>query len=467
MEKLFLHYSKINLSLLGKITVIKTLAVPQLVYLLTVLPSPGKAFFDQIDKLFKSFIWGRSTKIKLRQLEQDISQGGLKLTNLRFLHYGLKLSWIKRLVNTEGGWQSLFEHVFNMEKFRFWELDTKSIFDICSAPDTNPFWSEVFKIWIEYKEFYTSFDPRCYPLWGTSFIKNTNLLKLRTVFESYGLHYLNDILNRAGEIYGYEDLCNKVNKRLNFVDYFSLKHSIPRKWRIGLQDKLDQNKVEQLPLTNLLKMPKICKGVYQKFLEKEQVIRPHKQKWSLALTENIQEEDWEYFYKSNFQCTIDSKLRSFQYKVLLRAIPTNKYLLQCKLKDSDKCYFCNQTTESLEHLLWFCPQVQTFWDKFRCLFNPRTFPNNSMTAKSVLLGYRGNEDRIINHMFNLAKYYIFMTKCRETKLDFEQFKRTVVYTYKLESKIAHDNASKNMDFYSKWYPLYAIIMNSNNSDWCI
>ena len=41
-----------------------------------------------------------------------------------------------------------------------------------------------------------------------------------------------------------------------------------------------------------------------------------------------------------------------------------------------------------------------------------------------MLGYRGqNNDRILNHMFHLAKYYIFVTKCREKTLNLEQFKR--------------------------------------------
>ena len=47
IEKLLLHYSKLDLNLLRKVTVIKTLAVPQLVYFLIALPSPGEPFFLQ------------------------------------------------------------------------------------------------------------------------------------------------------------------------------------------------------------------------------------------------------------------------------------------------------------------------------------------------------------------------------------------------------------------------------------
>ena len=50
IEKLFNLYKRFNLSIIGKVTVIKTLSLPKLVYLLTVLPNP-----DQKTELTKWF----------------------------------------------------------------------------------------------------------------------------------------------------------------------------------------------------------------------------------------------------------------------------------------------------------------------------------------------------------------------------------------------------------------------------
>ena len=74
----------------------------------------------------------------------------------------------------------------------------------------------------------------------------------------------------------YEGISTLLNKRLNFVDCYSLKHSIPRKWRSRFKDKLHEYKIEQHAITNLLKLQKTCRGVYQTFLKKLQVTRPHK-----------------------------------------------------------------------------------------------------------------------------------------------------------------------------------------------
>ena len=46
-----------NLSIIGKVTVIKTLALPKLVYLLTVLPNPDQKIMNRIDQMFSNFLW--------------------------------------------------------------------------------------------------------------------------------------------------------------------------------------------------------------------------------------------------------------------------------------------------------------------------------------------------------------------------------------------------------------------------
>ena len=40
---------------------------------------------------------------------------------------------------------------------------------------------------------------------------------------------------------------------------------------------------------------------------------------------------WEVAYQMAHRCTIDMKLRNFQYKYLMRIVPNNKYLFKCKL----------------------------------------------------------------------------------------------------------------------------------------
>ena len=79
----------------------------------------------------------------------------------------------------------------------------------------------------------------------------------------------------------------------------------------------------------------------------------------------------------NFIIQFSSNLRSFQYKLLHRA----KYLFQCKIKDSDLCYFCHETTESLEYVFWFCSKVKKFLDEV----NYCQLPENFMIPKFMFM----------------------------------------------------------------------------------
>ena len=44
--------------------------------------------------------------------------------------------------------------------------------------------------------------------------------------------------------------------------------------------------------------------------------------------------------QNRLQATKDIRLQNFQYKCFMRIIPTNKYLLKCKIEETALCEFC-------------------------------------------------------------------------------------------------------------------------------
>jgi len=69
---------------MGKLTVVKTYALPKLIYPLTVLNNPNMKLIEDIQKDIFKFIWnGKPDKIKRSILYQQYEFGGLKLTNLK------------------------------------------------------------------------------------------------------------------------------------------------------------------------------------------------------------------------------------------------------------------------------------------------------------------------------------------------------------------------------------------------
>ena len=455
IEKLFTLYKRFHLSLVGKITVIKTMAIPKLVYLFTVLPTPDTNIMDKIERIISDFLWEGKARVARTFLEKDINEGGLKLTNVKLFNYALKLTWVKRILVKNGDWQTIFQvNVNTLNRKSCFELDIESL-KLLQGKFSNAFWKDVFAAWVAYKtDFCDKIDPRTYPIWDTYYITNSNLRKRSKELQNIGIKYLNDLISLCGGLFGYDEFIRTFNLQMNFVDFYSLMHSIPRKWKRDLNERLDKQCVYQEVIDSLLKMRKVCKESYSYMLSKDCKHRSHESKWCQVLQTHTRSFPWHEYYSCNFQCTVDSKMRAFQYKILLRIIPTNKYLKMCKITDNESCYFCNNDIESIEHLFYFCPIVKDFWVKLAERIKPHLDITSYLQPQNVLLGYLGIENRrCLNHLFNIVKRYIYSTKCNGNRLCLEYLEKIIKQYYTIENNLVH-MCNKSLEiFKKKWQPL--------------
>ena len=378
------------------------------------------------------------------------NEGGLKLTNLFLFNRALKLCWVKRLVEGNGKWQKLFETMQGLNKKHMWQLDQQSLLDI-EKRISKFFWRNVIAHWRYFITLHPyEVDLRKIPIFGSNLLNNDNLLMKRSSFEAEGLIYFNDLFDANGNLYGYENFVNSFAVNINFVDFYSLMHSIPRNYRTLDKIEIPHDYCCE-PLGVILITSKVCKNTYQTMVSKLDFQRMHTEKWNITFRKVISNFDWEYYYSIIFKCTIDTKMRSFQYRLLLRAIVTNKYLYFCKLSQTDKCYFCEVNTETIEHLFWHCSIVKNFWfkvfEKFKNVLNV----SEILKDENVLLGYKGEENTLlINHLLIIIKQYIYATKCLEHTLHTDSVLHKIEYHIKMEKVIAM-RTDKSIDlYYKKW-----------------
>ena len=91
-------WSSRDLTPIGKITIIKTFAVSQLVYLFTVLPLPPTHFFRELETLFYNFIWSKKPdKIKRSVLINRRCNGGLNMIDMECMAKSLHCKWPVKL----------------------------------------------------------------------------------------------------------------------------------------------------------------------------------------------------------------------------------------------------------------------------------------------------------------------------------------------------------------------------------
>ena len=458
--KILDFYNKLNLSLVGKITVIKTLIIPKLVYLFTVLPAPHKSYVKELENIFRAFIWNnKKPRITLNQLEKDISDGGLKLTNINAFCSALKLSWIKRLCTSQGNWQSLFECSVTQEKSLIWNLDCQSTKRFAVSV-TNLFWQDVLNSWWNYKSiFENEINIRTYPIWNSYFLLNDNIIQRKDELVNKGIYFINDLLDEQGQFYGYQEFIEKYQLQLNFVDFYSLTHSIPRKWRTEINNQLvklhDANLIQKC-VKDTIKALKVCRSSYWKFIDLVKTEKVFINKWNNILEESFTKDEWKDFFQLNFKATIENKLRAFQYKILTRVLPTKRYLMLCNISVNDICYFCEEEVETIEHLFWKCVKVQELLAALKPLISLSIQP--FFQIKHFIIGIKNiQNEKLVNHIFMIIKRYIYVTKCMDKNLNLLALLSYIKFHYTLEKNLIIKNNKNIGIFQEKWALLVPVI----------
>ena len=88
-----------NLTFFGKVMIIKSLGLSQLVYSASTLNFPEEITSILKTKLFR-YLWNnKKDKIKREGLYQDVHNGGLPMVDTEIMFKALKLAWIPRLLS--------------------------------------------------------------------------------------------------------------------------------------------------------------------------------------------------------------------------------------------------------------------------------------------------------------------------------------------------------------------------------
>ena len=135
-----------NLSLKGKIIILKTLILPQILFLFNLIYVP-KSVLDQIDKLFFSFLWNsKPSKVKRSTIIGSITSGGLKMVDIYIMHKVAKAMWIKRLSSIDQcHWKTLFLKLLAMKETLVNKRLDNTFFQKC----VTAFHKQVLESWTE------------------------------------------------------------------------------------------------------------------------------------------------------------------------------------------------------------------------------------------------------------------------------------------------------------------------------
>ena len=440
-----------RLSLLGKITVIKSLLASQLVYILSPLPSSHHDLKEIKDVFFK-FLWdGKQDKVKRTEIINDFAGGGLKMLDLQCFNRALKAKWIQRYLDphNRGKWKLFVEFSLIGHDINLLLQGNLNSDDVASLGIEDPFTKELIETWslLNFKKQLSNFGIT--PIWYNSLIRIDNKPIHYRNWSTAGIYFVNDLLEEDSQFLTFDTFKEKFAIKAHFLQYHGVICAISN---IKRKNHCPQMKSAKTDTKSLLSSEAFCKLAYKSFLTQTACIPCKSQeKW---LTEcnfcDVDTIDWGKSYTLAFLCTKESKLRVFQFKLLHRKLATNYFLFKIGIKSNDQCSFCKESSETLLHLFWDCPFVKSFWNEIsNWMKKSSCFLNEEFSFLSCIGLVNDTTNLLFHHALLIARYHIYFSKQKGFNPSWELFFRTILNCFDYERRYAIKTGTLR-NFNAKW-----------------
>ena len=148
---------------------------------------------------------------------------------------------------------------------------------------------------------------------------------------------------------------------------------------------------------------------------------------------------------------MDSKIRSFQYKILNDVLYLNKKLFLFGKASSPLCSFSNLDDETILHLFYECNFTKELWNRLSLFFNDSLHLPH-LSPQTACFGFPNTYSNCFlleNHILLLFKNYLYNSRTQGI-ITLSKFIRIIAKVKNIEKEIAGDNDQKIMLYNKKW-----------------
>lgn len=453
-------WDKLNLSLSGRIAVIKMNILPRLIFLFMNLPIiTNNGIFRDWNKELGKFVWrGKKARIKWIILKKESNRGGCSLPDLKLYYHACSLLWLQNwikldktnitdleAVNLKYGWHAYLE--YGMEKT---DKEFKNHIIRRSLIQT----------WKVIKEkFYSGI-----PLW----ISIQNAFFSGEVKKDKQLCYKELlIIDPKGEIKirSRQEL-ETSGKIINWLEYYQIKSKCKEDIKKG-EFEIQQNIIDKIIWDNDMgKVSKLYKILIHRELELETVTETMI-KWAQEIGHVIPFENWEKAWMQSNKFTCSQDLKENYLKTANRWYYTPLRLSKIYGIQENLCWKCQIKIGSYYHVWWTCKKIKKFWNriheeiqkiidlKFPCT------PEFYLLNMTSVLGIEKEKKywRLVLYLITSARIVLARYWKLKTTPNIEEWLEKIVEVRELD-KITVWNRKKSTDYWEReWQPLTMYLNN--------
>ena len=459
IQALFKIWLKRQLTPVGRVAILKSLILSKLIYLWILLPNPPIGMTNEIQASIFRFVWNnKNDRIGRKASIKNVVQGGIGIPDIRTYMNALKLTWIKKLLNSSHKWTHIIKSLHK-------RISLLSILgsSLCVENITNQFWKDVFKAYdtmgnkVKCENVY---EIDAEPL----FCNNNILVGKSPIFYADWLREnvctIGKLLKENRSFLSYNEFVNAYGIATNFLTYSgcinavkSFIHASGVPNADGKETKYDLSKV----LRVICSVQRGTKVFYDILINNN--VQPNCcKKWEERIFNRV---DWNVIFKK-VQSIKDVKLKWLQIRIVHRILGTNIITTKMGLENNNKCTFCQNYKENIQHLLWDCVITQNFWKTLERNIVEKCLNATALRFSEhvVLFGCDSNfrSDQTFDLLILLAKSYIYKCKMSKENPIFQVFINILKERYEIEKFMAKINM-RYCEFVQAWLPYTPLFVN--------
>jgi len=328
-------------------------------------------------------------------------------------------------LDTKSSWTFLPQHFYNCNNLNLFFSGNHPLISKKLIPT---FYSEIHTIYMKnFKNEPTNIIHTLnQSLWYNKYIKSNFDTGFIKNWSEKGINQIKDIVNEQCDLMTHAQLEKKYNLKTSFIHTLQLHTSIPKTWKQII--KQCTNKPKNIPDGNIIYpnnkettiQKTTCTNFYWHLIQNIQHVPNNIGKWCEQFQNfhNADKEIWHRIFKLPFQVIRNTKIQTFQYRVLHRIIPCKKWLHTLKIKDTNICDYCTES-DDISHFFIKCPKVKQFWHLLLnwlenvCNLQLQNIP---ILEECILFGYpycspdTHEKTDVINFCIIYAKYYIYIQR---------------------------------------------------------
>ena len=374
INRLLKTWTKLPLSLLGRINVLKMSVIPKLLYLFETLPVMiPMSQLKSLQRNFLNFIWNNTShRIASTVLLTTRARGGLGAPDIIKYYYATHLravaSWTSRYAPNR--WSEIEMSI------------TVPAHPCCMLwPSSDKYMSQLRKVCLNPMLFTLSIWKRCsgkYPL-SSPCSPLVNIIFNPEIPDSLSYDAMLP-WTKAG-VFQLRHLVHPVTRTFLTFSELQSKYKIPKNIFYFLQIRhFISTRVPHLTLIMPTEFELLCfRGPYEphlistiyKILHDTPQITEHThsymRKWSHVLNRPISLPEWRNIWEATSKVSRCVAQKETAYKILMFWYRTPEFLLARKLTPSGQCWRCGSSLGTHYHIFWECPMITPYWSKIHAL----------------------------------------------------------------------------------------------------